>query len=192
MPATTLDPRTALVLIDLQRGIVGAPTGPHAAADVVSRGAELARGFRKAGLPVALVRVSFAPDGADAPPGRTDAATPTGPLPQGWDQLVGELDVQPTDIVITKRHWGAFHGTELDLRLRRRGVTGIVLGGIATSIGVESTARAAHEHGYNITLATDAMSDRDTDSHTHSLTKIFPRLGESATTQEILALLAEK
>ncbi|WP_280268333.1 hydrolase [Nocardia wallacei] len=191
MSATTLDPRTALVLIDLQRGIVGAPAAPHAASEVVARGAELAHGFRKAGLPVALVRVSFAPDGTDVPPGRTEAAAPTGPLPQGWDALVDELDVQPTDIVITKRHWGAFHGTELDLQLRRRGVTGIVLGGIATSIGVESTARAAHEHGYTVTLATDAMSDRDPESHAHSLTKIFPRLGETATTDEILALLAE-
>ncbi|MBF6329642.1 hydrolase [Nocardia transvalensis] len=192
MPATTLDPRTALVLIDLQRGITAMPTVPHAAHEVVAHSAELARAFRKEGLPVALVRVSFAPDGADAPPGRTEVAGPTGALPQGWDELVGELDVQPTDIVITKRQWGAFHGTELDLQLRRRGVTGIVLGGIATSIGVESTARAAHEHGYHVTVATDAIGDRDTDSHRHSVDKIFPRLGETATTEEILTLLAAR
>lgn len=189
MPATTLDPRTALVLIDLQRGIVGAATVPHNASDVVARGAELARAFRAAGQPVALVRVSFAPDGADAPPGRTEVGRPTAPAPQGWDTLVDELDVQPSDIVVTKRNWGAFHGTDLDLQLRRRGITGIVLGGVATSIGVESTARAAYEHGYHVTVATDASADRDADSHAHSVTKIFPRLGETATTEEILALL---
>ncbi len=189
MPATTLDPKTALVLIDLQRGIVGAPTVPHTAADVVARGAELARAFRTAGLPVALVRVSFASDGADAPPGRTEVGGRSSPPPQGWDTLVDELDVQPTDLVVTKRNWGAFHGTDLDVQLRRRGVTGIVLGGVATSIGVESTARAAHEHGYHVTIATDAAADRDADSHEHSVTKIFPRLGETGTTEEILALL---
>ncbi|KZM75044.1 hydrolase [Nocardia terpenica] len=189
MPATTLDPRTALVLIDLQRGIAGAPTVPHAAPDVVGRGAELARAFRKAELPVVLVRVSFAPDGSDTPPGRTEAPRMAGPFPAGWDELVDELEVQPSDILITKRQWGAFHGTELDLQLRRRGVTGIVLGGIATSIGVESTARAAHEHGYHVTIATDASADRDADSHDHSVTRIFPRLGETVTTEEILALL---
>ncbi|MBB5911332.1 nicotinamidase-related amidase [Nocardia transvalensis] len=191
MPATTLDPRTALVLIDLQRGIVGTPTVPHTTAEVVARGAELARAFRKAELPVVLVRVSFAPDGADAPPGRTEAGGRSGPMAQGWDSLVDELDVQPSDIVVTKRNWGAFHGTDLDVQLRRRGVTGVVLGGVATSIGVDSTARAAYEHGYHVTVATDASADRDDDAHTHSVTKIFPRLGETATTDEILALLPQ-
>lgn len=188
MPATTLEPRTALVVVDLQRGIAAMQTAPHANADIVARNAELARAFRKAGLPVALVRVAWSPDGADMPPGRTEAPRAARVLPEGWDELIGELDVQPTDIVITKRHWGAFHGTELDLQLRRRGVTGIVLTGIATSIGVESTARAAHEHGYHVTVATDACGDRDAESHDHSVTRIFPRLGETATTEEILAL----
>ncbi|MBF6176766.1 hydrolase [Nocardia blacklockiae] len=189
MPATTLDPHTALVLIDLQRGIVGAPTVPHSVPDVLARSAELAAAFREAGQPVVLVRVSFADDGADAPQGRTEVPGAAGPRPQGWDTLVDQLDVQPGDIVVTKRNWGAFHGTDLDLQLRRRGVTGIVLGGVATSIGVESTARAAYEHGYHVTVATDASADRDADSHAHSVTKIFPRLGETATTAEILALL---
>jgi nicotinamidase-related amidase len=190
MPATTLDPRTALVVIDLQRGISAARTAPHESSDIVVRNAELARAFREAGLPVVLVRVSWSADGSDMPPGRTEAPRWSGGLPEGFDVLIDELDVQPTDIVITKRHWGAFHGTELDLQLRRRGVTGIVLSGIATSIGAESTARAAHEHGYHVTVATDACGDRDADSHEHSVTKIFPRLGETATTAEILSLVS--
>lgn len=100
-----------------------------------------------------------------------------------------ELTGHPDDIHVTKRNWGAFYGTDLDLQLRRRGITQIVLAGIATSIGVESTARAAHEHGYHVTLATDAMTDSDAAAHTHSITKIFPRLGETGSTAEIVELL---
>ncbi|MEC3957580.1 hydrolase [Nocardia sp. CDC153] len=189
MTSNLLDPKTALVLIDLQRGITAAPTVPHAADAVVGRGAQLAKAFREQGLPVVLVRVSFAEDGSDMPPGRTMQPGGQFTPPQGWDELVSELDVQPSDIRITKRQWGAFHGTDLDVQLRRRGITTIVLGGIATSIGVESTARAAHEHGYHVVVATDASADRDATSHAHSIEKIFPRLGVTATTDEILTAL---
>ncbi|MEW2451835.1 hydrolase [Streptomyces parvulus] len=190
MAVTTLDPRTALVVIDLQAGIVAAPVRPHASADVVARSVELADAFRARDLPVVLVRVSFAADGADAVPGRTEAGA-GGTRPEGWDVVVDELSGHPGDIRITKRNWGAFHGTGLDVQLRRRGVTQIVLTGIATSIGVESTARAAHEHGYHVTLATDAMTDMDADAHRNSVERIFPRLGETGTTAEILELLAK-
>ncbi|UFS99971.1 isochorismatase family protein [Nocardia huaxiensis] len=171
--------------------MVGVPTVPHSADEIVRRGAELARAFRAHGLPVVLVRVSFSDSGADAPPGRTMQPVP-GAFPEGWDELVPALDAQPGDIRITKRQWGAFHGTELDLQLRRRGITGIVLAGIATSIGVESTARAAHEHGYHVVLATDAMGDRDPASHRHSVERIFPRLGVTATTDELLGELTRR
>ncbi|KPI03241.1 isochorismatase hydrolase [Actinobacteria bacterium OK074] len=190
MALTTLDPNTALVVIDLQAGIAGAPTVPVPAADVVSRSAALADAFRARGLPVVLVRVSFADDGADAVPGRTEAAPRGGAnRPEGWDVIVDELSGHPGDILITKRNWGAFHGTGLDVQLRRRGVTQIVLTGIATSIGVESTARAAHEHGYHVGLATDAMSDLSAEAHANSVERVFPRLGETGTTAEILELL---
>ncbi|MGK5741054.1 hydrolase [Micromonospora sp. URMC 103] len=192
MALTTLDPRSALVLIDLQRGIVGAPTAPYPAAEVVARGVQLADAFRAQGLPVVLVRVTFAPDGSDAVPGRTDRGAAGGVRPEGWDVLVDELAGHPGDIVVTKRNWGAFYGTDLDLQLRRRGVTQIVLGGIATSIGVESTARAAYEHGYHVTLATDAMTDLDAEGHRASVERIFPRLGETGTTAEIVELLARR
>ncbi|MEU4681418.1 hydrolase [Micromonospora sp. NPDC023737] len=189
MALTALDPRTALVLIDLQRGIVAAPTAPYPAAEIVARGVQLADAFRAHGAPVVLVRVTTAPDGADAAPGRTDGGPAGGSRPEGWDVLVDELGGHPGDIVVTKRNWGAFYGTDLDLQLRRRGVTQIVLGGIATSIGVESTARAAHEHGYHVTLATDAMTDLDAEGHRNSVERIFPRLGETGTTTEIIELL---
>ncbi|MET9591253.1 isochorismatase family protein [Streptomyces sp. NPDC006516] len=93
------------------------------------------------------------------------------------------------DVLVTKQQWGAFHGTALDLELRRRGITQVALCGIATSIGVESTARAAHEHGYHVTVATDAITDMDADAHRNSLEKIFPRLGETGTTDAITELL---
>ena len=176
-------------MIDLQDGIVGAPTAPHTGPEVVTRAAALADAFRAHGLPVVLVRVTFAADGADAAPGRTEAHARAARRPQGWDVIVDDLAGHPGDIHVTKRNWGAFHGTDLDLQLRRRGVTQIVLTGIATSIGVESTARAAHEHGYHVTLATDAMTDLDAEAHRNSIERIFPRLGETGTTQEILDLL---
>ncbi|MDM7856318.1 isochorismatase family protein [Cellulomonas alba] len=191
MALTTLDDRTALVVIDLQNGIAGRPTQPHAAQDVVARTARLAAAFRAHGLPVVLVRVATAPDGADAAHGRTEVRRPPqGALPEGYSDIVPELAGHAGDLVVTKRSWGAFFGTELDVILRRRGVTQVVLTGIATSIGVESTARQAHELNYNVTLATDAMSDLTPDGHASSVARIFPRLGETGTTDEVLALLA--
>ncbi|SDT30965.1 isochorismatase family protein [Microlunatus soli] len=188
MALTTLDERTALVIIDLQHGIAGASTEPYSGRDVVARSADLAAAFRSRDLPVVLVRVSFAADGSDMAPGRTEqAGSRTTPAP-GWDEIVPEL-LTGDDLIVTKRNWGAFHGTDLDVQLRRRGITQVVLAGIATSIGVESTARAAHEHGYHVTLATDAMTDMSAESHRHSLERIFPRLGETGSTAEIIDLL---
>ncbi|WP_212915123.1 hydrolase [Streptomyces sp. TS71-3] len=191
MALSTLDERTALVLIDLQNGIVGAPVAPHSGADVVARSVELAEAFRAQGAPVVLVRVTHAADGSDAAPGRTEQARGAGAPPAGWDVIVDDLAGHDGDLRVTKRNWGAFYGTDLDLQLRRRGVTQIVLAGIATSIGVESTARAAHEHGYHVTLATDAMTDLNEDAHQNSIERIFPRLGETGTTAQILDLLAK-
>ncbi|MGW5656709.1 hydrolase [Streptomyces humi] len=191
MSLSTLDPRTALVVIDLQQGIVGMPTQPHTGAEVVARTAELADAFRAKGLPVVLVRVSFAADFADAVPGRTERQARGLAFPEGWDTVVDELSGHAGDIRVTKHNWSAFHGTDLDVQLRRRGVTQIVLTGIATSIGVESTARDGYAHGYHVTLATDAMADADPEAHRGSVERIFPRLGESGSTAEILELLAK-
>ncbi|MFE6752181.1 hydrolase [Streptomyces sp. NPDC057684] len=191
MALTTLDERTALVVIDLQKGIVGAPTTPYTGAEVVTRSVELADAFRSHGLPVVLVRVSAAADGADAVPGRNETQGRTGARPEGWDVIVDELSGHPEDITVTKRNWGAFFGTDLDLQLRRRGITQVVMTGVATSIGVESSARAAHEHGYHVTLATDAMTDLDVEAHRNSIERIFPRLGETGTAEEITELLAK-
>ena len=112
-----------------------------------------------------------------------------GPCPD-YGAFRAEVGLSDDDIVVTKRNWSAFYGTELDLELRRRKVTGIVLAGIATSIGVESTARAANERGYELTIVTDAVTDTDEGAHLNSLRSIFPQIAELATTDEILSALA--
>ncbi|GAA3154798.1 hydrolase [Planomonospora alba] len=191
MPVTTIDTTTALVLIDLQNLVVDLPTTPYTGSEVVARAVELADAFHHHDAPVVLVRLTANADGSDAAPGRTEIPRPPGPLPAGWDHIVDDLTGHPGDITVTKRTWSTFYGTDLDLQLRRRGVTQVVLAGIATSIGVESTARAAYEHGYNVTLVADAIADRDAEAHRHSVERIFPLLGESGSTAEIIDLLAK-
>jgi nicotinamidase-related amidase len=180
--------QTALVLIDLQKGIVGMPgIAPRPGTEVVANAAKLADRFRAAKAPVVLVKVTFAPDLADLVKVETDAGAFRGPFPAGFADYVPELGPEPTDILITKRQWGAFYGTELDLQLRRRGIRSIVLAGIATNIGVESTARAALEHGYQLILVEDAMASRSEELHTFAITKIFPMIGLVRSTEEVLA-----
>ncbi|MEK6346845.1 MAG: isochorismatase family protein [Burkholderia sp.] len=182
MTATVLDPKTALVVIDLQKGIVALPIA-HPAADIVAQSVKLIDAFRAQQLPVVLVNV------AGVPPGRNEQSHGGGALPPDWADLIPELKQQPSDLLVTKRSWCAFTNTDLDAQLKAAGVTQIVLCGIATSIGVESTARVAHALGYNVTLVSDAMTDLKAEAHAHSFSTIFPRLGESGTTQDILALL---
>ncbi len=184
MPLTKLDTTAALVVIDVQKGIVGMPT-VHPAGEINGRVAQLARAFREHGLPVVLVNV------AGRAPGRTEAGFPKFSFPADWTELVPELQPHPSDHLVTKQRWGAFLGTTLDDYLRQRGVTQIVLTGIATSIGVESTARSAYDLGYNVALVVDAMTDRDADAHRHSVEKTFPRLGETDTTANVLKSLQE-
>jgi nicotinamidase-related amidase len=182
LAVTALDPKTALIVIDLQMGIVTLPT-VHPTSEVVKHASELAGAFRRHGMPVVLVNV----DGGA--PGRTDQAPRMRDFPAGWTDLVPELNQQPTDHTVTKRTWGAFTRTGLDEHLKKLGVTQVAIAGVSTSAGVESTARQAHEHGFHVTLAIDAMTDMNPDAHLNSITRIFPRLGESGTTQEIIALL---
>ncbi|WP_166307625.1 isochorismatase family protein [Bradyrhizobium sp. 2S1] len=182
MALTTLDPVTALIVVDLQRGLVGSPF-MHPFADVVARTCALISAFRQRGLPVVLVKV----DGVA--PGRTERPRYGGHFPDGWTDLIPELERQPDDIVVTKRTWGAFASTDLENQLRARGVTQVVIAGVATGTGVESTARQAYEAGFNVTLATDAMTDVRPNAHAYSVEHVFPRLGEAGSTQAIIDLL---
>ena len=182
MPLTTLDPKTALIVIDLQQGIVSFPL-VHPITEVLNNTRALADAFRSQSLPVVLVNV------AGRAPGRTEQPGRALSFPPGWTDLLPELDRQPSDHAITKYTPGAFPKTGLEEHLRDLGVTQVVLAGVATSNGVESTARQAYENGFHVTLAIDAMTDMSMDAHDYSLRKIFPRLGETGKTQEILDLL---
>ena len=182
-----LDPKqTALVLIDLQNGILSRQTAPHSASAVLARGVRLANAFRKAGALVVLVHVSFSPDGADALKQPTDAGPMAGARDPDWDVISPELGRGENDIVITKRQWGAFYGTPLDMQLRRRGIKTIVIGGIATNFGVESTARDAYEHGYGLVFVEDAMAGLSDTVHGFAISNSFPRLGRVRSTEEVL------
>jgi nicotinamidase-related amidase len=182
MSLTKLDATTALILIDLQKGIVGLPAA-HPMDEIVNHASVLAEAFRRRGLPVVLVNV----DGGA--PGRTEQAMRIRDFPAGWTDLIPELNRQPADYAVTKRTWGAFTNTGLEQYLKKLGVTQVVIAGVATSAGVESTARHAHELGFNVTLAVDAMTDMNLDAHVNSVTRIFPRIGDTGTTGEILNLL---
>jgi nicotinamidase-related amidase len=182
MAITKLDNIAALVVIDLQKGIVSMPT-VHSVAEIVDRSAQLAHAFRERGWPVVLVNVT------GPPPGRTDQGPRTISFPSDWTELVPELGQQPSDLLISKQRWGAFVGTTLDAELRRLGVTQIVLTGLATSAGVESTARSAYDLGYNVAIVLDAITDRDATAHQHCIEKVFPRMAETDTTENLLKLL---
>jgi nicotinamidase-related amidase len=183
--------KTALVVIDLQRGIVAMPSAPRSSAEVVSRAAQMAKAVRASGGTVVLVRVTPSLDQKDSLKPITDAPVLPGgrPLTPEFSELVPELKPEPNDIVITKRQWGAFYGTELDLQLRRRGIDTIILCGISTSIGVESTARDAYERGYNQVFVEDAMAAREAAEHVHTSRSLFPRIGRVRTTEDVLAAL---
>jgi nicotinamidase-related amidase len=185
MALTTLDPVTALIVVDLQRGLLGSAF-IHPIADIVTRACDLVAAFRRVELPVALVNV----DGVA--PGRTERPRHTSQLPDGWTDFLPELGRQAGDIVVTKRTWGAFASTDLESQLRSRGVTQVVIAGVATGTGVESTARQAYEAGFNVTLAIDAMTDARPNAHDYSIAHVFPRLSETGSTQAVIDLLMSR
>ena len=188
--ALSLDPKqTALVLIDLQGGILGRQTAPHSAREVLAQSVRLAERFRSTGGLVVLVRVSFSPDGGDRLTPPTDDPPPPAAAPAGWDEISPALGRDPKDIVITKRQWGAFYGTQLDLQLRRRGIKTIVIGGIATNFGVESTARDAFELGYGLVFVEDAMAGLSAEAHSFAISTIFPRIGRVRSTEQVMNAL---
>ena len=180
--------KTALVVIDLQKGIASMPTQPYEAKDVIANAAKLAKAFRKNQMPVFLVRVSTSADGKDRLAPIVDGENPWAnrKMPADWSEIVTEMGPEENDFIITKKQWGAFYGTELDLQLRRRGIDTIVLCGIATNIGVESTARFAFEYGFQQIFAEDAMAGRNAEEHNFTVKVTFPRMGRVRKTEDIL------
>lgn len=179
---------SALVVIDLQKGIVGMPVEPYSGAEVVSRAAAMAALFRQKDGFVVLVRVATH-DGKDMLRPDADVAPPLGERPKDWSQIVPELQASESDYILTKRQWGAFYGTDLDLQLRRRGIKTIVLCGIATGIGVDTTAREAYQRGYRQYFVEDAMSGISTREHEYVTQTIFPRIGHVVRSRDVLAWL---
>ncbi|MCL4350260.1 MAG: hydrolase [Candidatus Thermoplasmatota archaeon] len=179
--------KTALVLIDLQKGIVGRETKPYSASTVVSNATRLVKAFRKDGMPVFLVHVNF----QNSVPVRVESDSSFAPssLPPDWSEFVPDLEVEPSDIIITKRQWGAFTGTDLEQQLRRRKLDTIIMGGIATTYGVESTARFAYELGFNQVFAEDAMTDMSEEAHKVSVEYVLKRMGKVRITETILEAL---
>jgi nicotinamidase-related amidase len=188
-PTLTIDAATtALVLIDLQRGIATGTTAPHAASDVISRAKRLTDACRKRGVLVILVRVDPGPNGALFPRPQADQPRPPMTVTPEWSELVPDLQ-RDGDVVVTKHQPNAFYSTDLDVQLARRGVRTVLLGGISTNVGVEATARAAHERGYEQVFVEDVMSAREADLHEHSVRRIFPTLGRVRTLDVVLAAL---
>jgi len=182
MTVSTLDPVTALLVVDLQKGFVNLPTA-HPVKDVVGNTVALLDAFRNRELPVVLINVEA------RAPGRSERAFSTAGMPADWTELMSELKQQASDHTVTKRSWGAFTNTGLEQHLRQRGVTQVVVTGVSTSAGVESTARQAHDFGFNVALAVDAMTDMNLDAHQNSVMRIFPRISETGTTRELLDLI---
>jgi nicotinamidase-related amidase len=183
MSLTHLDRNSALIVIDLQKGIANG-NFIHPIDEIIDRTRTLVDAFRAKNLPVVLVNV------AGRPPGRTEQGPRSNTsFAEGWTDLLPQLDQQPGDLVVTKRSWGAFATTDLERQLKARGVTQVVVTGVATSVGVEATARQAYEQGFNVTLALDAMTDIREEAHQYSIGNVFPRVGETGSTKEIISLL---
>ena len=184
-----LDPKkTALVLIDLQNAVVGMNPVPHTAAQVIENSKKLAEAFRAKGAPVIYVRVDlndFLKLPADQPTNLGDK-----PLPVAASEIADSAGFQPGDILVTKRHWGAFAGTDLEQQLRSRGVDTVVLTGISTNAGVESTARQGTGLGFAFVLVEDACSSQNAEHHRFAFENIFPRLTRVRSTSEVLAAIA--
>lgn len=193
MPDLTIDAAsTALVLIDLQRGIATGTTVPNAAPDVVARAARLAAACRARGVTVVLVHVDPGPNGVLFPRPEADQPRPPMQITAEFSELDPALGRQPSDVVVTKHQPNAFYGTDLEIQLRRRGVRTILLGGISTNVGVEATARAAHERGFEQVFVPDVMAAREADLHEHSVRRIFPTLGRVRALDVVLSALEEK
>lgn len=179
---------TALILVDLQNITMAMSVAPHTARLVLDNGVRLARRCREKGVHVVLIRVGGDP--GMRLPAPLDAPFPAFKVPERWDQFPDGLEPQPGDIVVTKHNWGAFFATDLDQQLRRRGIHTLLIGGIATNFGVESTARQAHEAAYEPVLIEDAMTAFSVEEHRFAIERIFPRLGRVRSTAEVLAALA--
>lgn len=139
--------KTALVVIDVQQGLVAPPAGPalHDAPTLLGRIGRLIAAARAKGLPVVFVRHDGGP-GDDL-----EAGTP------GW-QLHPGLGAGPDDPVVEKRYADSFRGTTLAELLRARDVRRLILCGAQSDFCVDTTCRRAASEGFDVVLVSDAHS----------------------------------
>lgn len=187
MPVSVLDENVALLAVDFQIATTGRPAA-HDIDGVIAAGVRLIAAFRTAQLPVVVTRADL-----NAPPaGRTVHSRPRPPIPESALAIVPAIGPQPGDVVIGRRAWSPFAGTDLDARLRSLGVTQVVFSGLATSFGIESGVRAAYDLGYHVVVATDAITDPFVERHDYAVSSVFPILAELGTSEEIACLLAAR
>ncbi|WP_448951894.1 hydrolase [Labrys neptuniae] len=186
--------RTALVMIDLQNWIVSRPVAPHSGDDVVDRSLRIAKALRKAGGTVVLVRVLFSDGYRDVVKTPVDSplVLPENRMPPEAVAFDARLNPAKVDVVITKRQWSAFHGTELDLQLRRRGIDTVIVSGIATNFGVESTVRDAFAYNYAAIVAEDATSSFSPEMHRFAIDHVLPRVARIRSSGMIIDAINDK
>jgi nicotinamidase-related amidase len=182
-----IEPRSsALVLVDLQNGILERKLAPYSPMEVVANAKRLADALRQRGGTVIFVNVDSR-QVVRLPSDKSLRDPNAPPPPPTASELVPELGLMEGDLRVTKKQWGAFYGTDLDQQLRRRNIRTVLLGGIATNIGVESTARAAFDRGYQLLFAEDAMSSVSKEAHDFAIKQIFALMGRVRSTEEFLA-----
>jgi nicotinamidase-related amidase len=184
-----LDSRTtALVAIDLQNAIMAITAAPYPVNEVVQRNRRIAGELRARGGLVVWVRVdlkSFLELPVDQPPSFVGKQ-----LPAELSEIAPSAGFQEGDLLVTKPHWGAFAGTALGEQLSVRKVDTVLLTGVSTNAGVESTLRQGTGLGLGFVVVEDACSGQDADEHRFAFAKIFPRLARVRTTEEVLKALA--
>lgn len=183
--------KTALVLIDLQKGILEMPTAPHSSDAVLSNAKKLIDLFRKENGFVVFVRVKFH-DGKDVLTPNAMRRLQGKKITREFADFADELTVSADDFVVNKRGFSAFFGTDLDLQLRRRGIDTIVLGGVSTHAGVDTTARDAYQLGYDQYFLTDMMFAQTEELHNFPIEHLFPIMGHTMTTEEFLKDVVEE
>lgn len=189
MAELSLDPQwTALIAIDLQNAIIARGTAPHSVVDVVNKNFQIAAALRSRGGLIVWVRVDI---------NRLIRLRVDQPPPFDGQQQPGYLmEISPTaglqvgDLVITKHHWGAFAGTRLEELLKARGIRTVILTGVSTSVGVESTLRQGTGLGFSFAVVEDACSGQQAVEHRFAIETIFPRLSRVRATNEVLKSLA--
>lgn len=186
----TIDAKTtALVLVDFQNFSVKLKTTPISAREALANGARLADACREKNVLVVLIRVGHPSNHTPHPNLPIDQAFSGFDYSDNPMEICAELGPKDGDVIVDKYNWGAFYQTNLDAQLRRRGITTLIMGGLVTHIGVDTTMRQAQERNYAQVLASDAVAAFELSQHEHVMVHVAPRLSKVRTTGQILAAL---